>query len=375
MNSIPRNSESGYSHDERAAIRRVDDDLRADEMHEAKAILAAQKGTHGVVAPQPAASPFNFGDHPVRVVVREGEAWFVASDVCAALDYKNTSDAIATHLDDDERMTIAAGDTQSNDSSQSLESKRARGGARNLVIVNESGLYALVLRSRKPEARKFAKWVTSEVLPQIRKTGVYLPKEFAVNPGDVLTKDQQDILRHLVKSTVDRLPKPKQGAAAVKMWSKLKAHFGVAYREIPQQEFTEAVSLLTRASTEWELVDEDAEDAAQRAERQKMAFAMAAKAGEAAARTVFQAVMDSKESADGNRWVFGLHNAKLDDPESPPEAWAQVVPRDACIASPKRLAEMITHPDGLILPQGDLIALLLACAGKIREGLPPNLRI
>lgn len=99
---------------------------------------------------------YTFGEkHTVRVMQRDNEPWFVATDVCAALDYKNTSDAIATHLDADERY------------SQSLE----RGGS--LVLISESGLYALVLRSRKPEARKFAKWVTSEVLPSIRKTGGY----------------------------------------------------------------------------------------------------------------------------------------------------------------------------------------------------------
>lgn len=101
-------------------------------------------------------SEYTFGEkHTVRVMPRDGEPWFVATDVCTALDYKNTSDAIATHLDADERY------------SQSLE----RGGS--LVLISESGLYALVLRSRKPEARKFAKWVTSEVLPSIRKTGGY----------------------------------------------------------------------------------------------------------------------------------------------------------------------------------------------------------
>ena len=109
------------------------------------------KPTQGASAP----IPFDFNNHAVRVILRGGEPWFVAKDVCDALGYKNTSDAIATHLDDDERY------------SQSLE----RGG--NQAIINESGLYALVLRSRKPQARKFARWVTGEVLPSIRKTGQY----------------------------------------------------------------------------------------------------------------------------------------------------------------------------------------------------------
>lgn len=131
-------------------------------------------------------TPFNFGIFSVRVITRDNQPWFVANDICNALGYSNTSKAIGDHLDEDERMTIPASDGQNFDSNQSLESfgngltsgytAGNRGGARHLVIINESGLYALVLRSRKPEARKFAKWVTSEVLPSIRKTGSYADK-------------------------------------------------------------------------------------------------------------------------------------------------------------------------------------------------------
>lgn len=109
-------------------------------------------------------TPFSFNGDVVRVVQRDGASWFVAKDVCDALGYRNTSDAIATHLDDDERY------------SQQLD----RGGS--LVLINESGLYALVLRSRKPEARKFAKWVTSEVLPTLRKTGHFTAKAAPTAP-------------------------------------------------------------------------------------------------------------------------------------------------------------------------------------------------
>jgi len=112
-------------------------------------------------------TPFSFGAHAVRVITRNDQPWFVANDVCQALGYSNTSKAIGDHLDNDERHN------------ESLE----RGGS--LLLINESGLYALVLRSRKPEARKFAKWVTSEVLPSIRKTGsygqqAYDPKQIAL---------------------------------------------------------------------------------------------------------------------------------------------------------------------------------------------------
>ncbi|EGO81888.1 BRO-N domain-containing protein [Xylella fastidiosa] len=114
--------------------------------------------------------PFDFHSHAVRVVMRDGNPWFVATDVCTALGYRNPSKAIADHLDDDER------------SNEQLD--RSRMGSK-AVIISESGLYALILRSRKPEARKFAKWVTSEVMPSIRKTGGYSATGTLVN-DDVL---------------------------------------------------------------------------------------------------------------------------------------------------------------------------------------------
>lgn len=116
-------------------------------------------------------STFNFGNHPVRIVMRAEEPWFVASDICAALGYANTSKAVADHLDADER------------SNEQLD--RSRMGSKS-VIINESGLYALVLRSRKPEARRFAKWVTGEVLPSIRKTGQYVKAGYALSPKEMV---------------------------------------------------------------------------------------------------------------------------------------------------------------------------------------------
>lgn len=97
-----------------------------------------------------------------RVIDHNGEPWFVLAEVCKKLGIVNTGDA-ASSLDEDERMTIGITDSQ----------KGTRGGARQMTIINESGLYSLVLRSRKPEAKRFKKWITSEVLPSIRKTGSY----------------------------------------------------------------------------------------------------------------------------------------------------------------------------------------------------------
>ena len=124
---------------------------------------------------------FQFNNNQVRTVVKDDQIWFVATDVCKALDYANPSDAVATHLDDDEKMTIANSDSHSG----------KRGGSRFMVIINESGLYALVLRSRKPEARKFAKWVTSEVLPSIRKTGAYHASAVSLEPQAIINARKQ----------------------------------------------------------------------------------------------------------------------------------------------------------------------------------------
>ena len=104
-----------------------------------------------------------FGD--IRTVEINGEPWFVGKDVAEALGYTNTRDAIAKYIDDDERADVAIYDGSQN---------------RNMTAINESGLYSLILGSRLPNAKKFKRWVTAEVLPSIRKTGGYnLPQTYA----------------------------------------------------------------------------------------------------------------------------------------------------------------------------------------------------
>jgi len=102
--------------------------------------------------------PFDFDGHAVRVVLRDQEPWFVAKDVCGVLEVGNARDAVQ-RLEADERDCVGIAD--------------AIGRTRETNVVSESGLYALIFTSRKPEARRFRKWVTSEVLPSIRRTGSY----------------------------------------------------------------------------------------------------------------------------------------------------------------------------------------------------------
>lgn len=120
---------------------------------------------------------FSFENFTVRAINRDGNIWFVAADVCAVLDIKNVSDTLIKVLDDDEK---------------GIDIIYTLGGPQKMAIINESGLYALILRSRKPEAKRFRKWVTSEVLPAIRRTGAYI-HALAVRPA--ITPEQQRELK------------------------------------------------------------------------------------------------------------------------------------------------------------------------------------
>jgi prophage antirepressor-like protein len=103
---------------------------------------------------------FAFGNQEIRTATDEhGEIWFVAADVCAALELANPRDALAAHVDPED---VGRRDTLT------------PGGMQAVNHVNESGLYALIFGSRKEAAKQFKRWVTSEVLPAIRKTGQYV---------------------------------------------------------------------------------------------------------------------------------------------------------------------------------------------------------
>lgn len=122
----------------------------------------------------PAPASFDFSGLPVRVLTMDGNPWFVAKDVCDVLGLANTTEAIRG-LDDDERNTLRV-------------SEGIRGNPVANVI-SESGLFALVLRSNKPNATSFRKWVTATVLPAIRKDGSYIAGEEKVLTGE-MTEDE-----------------------------------------------------------------------------------------------------------------------------------------------------------------------------------------
>ena len=110
-----------------------------------------------------------FGE--IRTLEIEGEPWFVGKDVASILGYSNSRDALRKHVDEEDKG-VANCDTP--------------GGIQETAIINESGLYSLILSSKLPQAKAFKRWVTSEVLPAIRKHGLYAVNEILENPDMVI---------------------------------------------------------------------------------------------------------------------------------------------------------------------------------------------
>lgn len=129
---------------------------------------------------------FRFGQAELRVVQLAGDPWFVAKDVADVLDFNHVP-SMLRGLDDDEK---------------GVHKMHTLGGIQDLSIINESGLYSLVLRSNKPEAKVFKKWVTSEVLPAIRKHGGYLTAERTqqlIDNPDLIIEMAQNLKREREK--------------------------------------------------------------------------------------------------------------------------------------------------------------------------------
>lgn len=124
----------------------------------------------------------------IRAIEINGEPWFVGKDIAEALGYSNTRDAIAKHVDDEDLNTVAIRDGIGNP---------------NTTVLNESGLYSLTLSSKLPTAKKFKRWITSEVLPSIRKHGMYAVDEVLANPDMLINalmalKEERNKNRELI---------------------------------------------------------------------------------------------------------------------------------------------------------------------------------
>lgn len=136
---------------------------------------------------------FNFKNQSVRTLVINNEPWFVGKDVCNVLGYQNPSKALQDHVDFEDKLN-----------NETLSSLGQRGG----WIINESGVYALIFGSKLPDAKKFKHWVTSEVLPQLRKTGSYSAKE--MSSEELMAKafiEAKSIMERQNKEIIEMKPK------------------------------------------------------------------------------------------------------------------------------------------------------------------------
>jgi prophage antirepressor-like protein len=158
---------------------------------------------------------FDFESHGVRVVMDANmEPWFVAADVCSALDLPETHKAIA-RLDDDEK---------------GRNSIPTPGGSQEMSVVNESGLYNLVLGSRKPEAKRFKRWITHDVLPSIRKTGSYASAgSVAALPAP--TQDKVNAILSIGEA-IARVPGVKPGIAMAATLTVIHENTGLAVESL-----------------------------------------------------------------------------------------------------------------------------------------------
>ncbi|WP_438751354.1 BRO family protein [Acinetobacter baumannii] len=172
-------------------------------------------------------------EYNVRIIDLNGELWFVASDVASALDYRMASD-MTRFLDGDEKGT---------------HNLRTPSGSQDLTIINESGLYSAILKSRKPEAKKFKKWVTSEVLPSIRKTGKYeAPKP--ITPRNYINNNDMLNIKRLIWCCAGHLDQKQSVSSAI--WYSLRnvtgvpspAKFEVEHLPVLAQEFNRILSII-----------------------------------------------------------------------------------------------------------------------------------
>jgi prophage antirepressor-like protein len=170
--------------------------------------------------------PFNFGKQQVRTLLIDDQPWFVAADVCASLAIGNVSLAVNGRADrdtdglDEDEKGIATVNTPS--------------GAQEMLVVNESGLYALIFKSRKAEAKRFKKWITAEVLPTIRKHGRYEDERGQMQPlvQAIIGQYGAQTLSNVIRCRVAKMDAKHQRSAGAKLHSALHARFDVSRIEL-----------------------------------------------------------------------------------------------------------------------------------------------
>lgn len=261
--------------------------------------------------------PFKFGKQQVRTLLIDDQPWFVANDVSAALQYSEAS-AMTRHLDDDEK---------------GLSIVQTLGGDQEMLVINESGLYSAILRSRKAEAKRFKKWVTAEVLPAIRKHGRYEDTQGVMAPmvDELLGKVGAMRLSNVMRCRVAKLDAEHQRSATAKLASAVHACFGVPRVElIPSSQFEAAANFVASYAIE----------------------------GEYLPKSGNQSVDFPTDLSETQRYLVftdGSGNRQV-----------QPVPFDACVMSPTQFLVAVTTSNGLHVPPAMLFDFALAAMEKVK---------
>lgn len=191
--------------------------------------------------------PFNFGKQQVRTLLIAGDPWFVASDIATALQYRDSFN-MCRNLDNDEKDTQIVS---------------TLGGAQEMLAINESGLYSAILRSRKSEAKRFKKWVTSEVLPAIRKTGRYEDHQAKMPTliDELIGMSELSVIKGLIRDKGKAVSADRQKSFALTMHNRLHTRFNVPRTElIPAGQFEAACNFIAAYSVlEGEFLPKEAE--------------------------------------------------------------------------------------------------------------------
>lgn len=175
--------------------------------------------------------PFNFGKQQVRTLLIDGEPWFVATDISAALQYRDSFN-MCRNLDDEEKGTQIVS---------------TPGGAQEMLAINESGLYSAILRSRKSEAKRFKKWVTAEVLPTIRKHGRYEDHQAKMPTlmDELIGMSELSVIKGLIRDKGKAIAADKRQSFALTMHNRLHTRFNVPRTElIPAGQFEAACNFI-----------------------------------------------------------------------------------------------------------------------------------
>ncbi|MGP4955371.1 BRO-N domain-containing protein [Pseudomonas helleri] len=192
--------------------------------------------------------PFNFGKQQVRTLLIDEQPWFVAADVCSSLAIANVSLAVNGRADrdtdglDEDEKGIATVNTPS--------------GAQEMLVVNESGLYALIFKSRKAEAKRFKKWVTAEVLPAIRKHGRYEDHgKMATLMDELIGMSELNVIKGLIRDKSKAVPTDQRQGFQLVMHSRLHTRFNVPRTElIPAGQFEQACNFIASYAIEGEFL-------------------------------------------------------------------------------------------------------------------------